>query len=42
MSASKTAIAKMEKAGGKIILAGEKKSVKQYVVKEKKAEEAKE
>ncbi|MCR4284904.1 MAG: uL15 family ribosomal protein [archaeon] len=37
-AATKGAIEKMEKAGGKIILPVKKKSVKQYVVKEKKVE----
>jgi len=35
--ASKTAISKMEEAGGKIILPEKRKDVKQYVLKEKKS-----
>jgi large subunit ribosomal protein L15 len=39
LSATKTAIEKMEKAGGKIVLPEVKAPAKQYVVKEKKAVE---
>ena len=39
LSATKAAIDKMVKAGGKIVLPGEKKGVKQYKVVEKKVEE---
>jgi len=38
LAATASAIEKMNKAGGKIVLPGEKKAVKQYVVKEKKVE----
>ena len=40
LSATKGAIAKMEKAGGKIILPAVKEAVKQYVVKEKVEEKS--
>ena len=38
LAATATAVAKMEKAGGKIILPAKKTPAKQYIVKEKKAE----